>query len=181
MDSPTTPDEGALAADAASVRTTPGATSTMRIAVEEWVPGLLLAVIVLITISAVAMRYVFRAPLIWANEAAVLLFVWVIFLGSAGALRHGRHLAVDLVPTRVSPSIRAVIALMASVFTLALTIVVTVLAWDFAMRSSKTLESLGLSYLWVDLAVPTGFALLVLEQAVVVARSFLRVVRLPPT
>jgi TRAP-type C4-dicarboxylate transport system permease small subunit len=40
-------------------------------------------------------RYVLNAPLVWSEEIALDLFIWVIFLGSSLAIRKRSHLVVD--------------------------------------------------------------------------------------
>lgn len=42
-------------------------------------------------------RYVMNASLIWSEEAARYLMVWITFLGSSVALRRGGHIKVTIV------------------------------------------------------------------------------------
>ena len=42
----------------------------------------------------VLLRYVFSAPLVWVEEAAKYLLVWVSFFGSAYAVRYGMHITL---------------------------------------------------------------------------------------
>lgn len=51
--------------------------------------------VLVITALQVALRYIFRSPLPWAEEICRLLEAWVIFLGSYVALRRGVHVSVD--------------------------------------------------------------------------------------
>jgi TRAP-type C4-dicarboxylate transport system permease small subunit len=58
-----------------------------------------------VTIFAqVVLRYIFNSPIAWADEFAVLVFAWMIFIGAAVVQRTDSHLAMDtfvrLLPAR---------------------------------------------------------------------------------
>jgi len=42
-------------------------------------------------------RYVFLAPIIWAEEILIFLMVWCVFLGSVMVTWEGRHIKMDLI------------------------------------------------------------------------------------
>src|SRR5512135_85843 len=52
---------------------------------------LVVAEIVILFVGIVA-RYVFHHPLIWSDELASLLFLWLAMLGTVLALRRGEHM-----------------------------------------------------------------------------------------
>ena len=54
--------------------------------------------------AATTARYVFNAPLIWSDELATVLFVWLSVLGSAVALRRGEHMRLTAFVRNLSPS-----------------------------------------------------------------------------
>ena len=41
-------------------------------------------------------RYIFEQPLTWTEELGRYTFVWVSFLGMAVAIKHGSHIALDI-------------------------------------------------------------------------------------
>lgn len=45
---------------------------------------------------AVVMRYVFNNPLTWGEELIVALLTWMVFLGSAAAVRSQMHIRIDV-------------------------------------------------------------------------------------
>lgn len=51
---------------------------------------------------AVVMRYVFNAAPVWVDEVVGFLLVAIVMLSAARALRHGEHIAVDLLVDRLS-------------------------------------------------------------------------------
>ncbi|MBI0537952.1 TRAP transporter small permease [Roseomonas sp. KE2513] len=75
---------------------------------EALVLGLLVAAMTGVTLAQVVARYAFNEPLIWSEEAARYLFVWVSLVGAALATREGAHYALDALLERLSPVLRTV-------------------------------------------------------------------------
>jgi TRAP-type C4-dicarboxylate transport system permease small subunit len=65
----------------------------------DFIPEAVLGVTVLITtvtiFAQVVFRYVFSSPIYWADEFAVLVFAWMIFIGTVVATKYNEHLSVD--------------------------------------------------------------------------------------
>jgi len=76
-------------------------------ALEALVLGLLVAAMTGVTLAQVVARYAFNEPLIWSEEAARYLFVWVSLIGAALATREGAHYALDALLERLPPLPRA--------------------------------------------------------------------------
>jgi TRAP-type C4-dicarboxylate transport system permease small subunit len=51
-------------------------------------------------------------PLVWSEELARYVFIWVCFLGWVIGSRNGSHLAADFLFTRVPPRVRAAFQLL---------------------------------------------------------------------
>lgn len=47
-------------------------------------------------------RYILSAPSSWTEEVARFLLIWISLLGAAYAFRGGMHLALDLLPKKLS-------------------------------------------------------------------------------
>ena len=58
--------------------------------------GAAMGAIVLITLAAVFWRYVLNAPIAWIEQVSNMLFIWIVFIGSAVLYRQRLHIAVDL-------------------------------------------------------------------------------------
>ncbi len=63
--------------------------------------GLLVLAMTGVTLAQVVARYAFGAPLIWSEEAARYLFVWVSMIGAALAARQGGHYALTALVERL--------------------------------------------------------------------------------
>src|SRR5437870_10587386 len=72
------------------------------------IPAALLVVAeVVILFAGVVARYGLRQPLIWSDELASILFLWLAMLGAAVALRRGEHMRMTAAVAGVMPSTRA--------------------------------------------------------------------------
>jgi TRAP-type C4-dicarboxylate transport system permease small subunit len=82
----------------------------------EAAPAALLAVVILVVTADVVGRGIFRAPLFAANEIAVIAFVWMSWLGIAGAARRcelmGVRYFVELLPAAWTRRVDAVVNLL---------------------------------------------------------------------
>ena len=57
--------------------------------------GLLVLLITLVLVG-VSFRYFLRMPLLWVDEAASLVFIWLSMLGAVIAIDRGEHLRLTL-------------------------------------------------------------------------------------
>ena len=47
---------------------------------------------IIILFSGIVARYVLHTPLVWSDELASILFLWLAMLGSVIAFRRGEHM-----------------------------------------------------------------------------------------
>ncbi len=72
----------------------------------EAIAALLMVVEVCLLFSGVVARYAFHHPIVWSDELAGSVFLWLGMLGAVIALRRGEHLAFNALSRRVSPRAR---------------------------------------------------------------------------
>ncbi|MDX9861391.1 MAG: TRAP transporter small permease [Rhodospirillales bacterium] len=75
----------------------------------EGVCSLIVVEITLLMFAVVVARYVFGEPLIWAEETVRYSFTWLAFLSAALAMKHGGHMAIDLLASVVPPRFEHVV------------------------------------------------------------------------
>lgn len=63
----------------------------------EKADGVLLAVIVVLLFLQVITRYFNNSSFLWAGEAALWIFVWMVFLGAAVLFHKKEHMIVDII------------------------------------------------------------------------------------
>jgi TRAP-type C4-dicarboxylate transport system permease small subunit len=65
-----------------------------------------------IYLAGVVARYVFNAPIAWADELAMIVFMWCMFLTDAFVSRDKDHVAFDILWERLPPGGRRVVGLL---------------------------------------------------------------------
>jgi len=122
-------------------------------------------VMVAVVIAGTVARYVFNAPLIWSEASARYLMIWIGLVGASVALRHGDHIAIDAVRTRLPRVLRHVGDLAVAVLVAWFLWVMTIEGWSAAMRgASQTAPALGVSMFWPLAAVPVAGALILVQH-----------------
>ena len=73
--------------------------------------GVLVIIMTLVTLDQVVSRYVFDEPLVWSEEAARYLFIWVALIGAAAAVRSGGHYGLEVIFQRLPAAAQAIFSL----------------------------------------------------------------------
>ncbi|MFS2139357.1 TRAP transporter large permease subunit [Duganella sp. Dugasp56] len=135
--------------------------------VTEVPAALLVLAEIFILLAAVVSRYVFHQPLIWSDELASVLFIWLAMLGAVVALRRGSHMRMTALVDIASPALRKFLDLFAIVAALAYLLMIAVPAYDFAVEEMMiTLPALDISNVWRASALPAGVTLLIAVSVV---------------
>src|SRR5215469_15093339 len=66
----------------------------------EFVASALVLAEVVILFAGVVARYGFRAPLVWTDELASILFLWLAMLGAVVAFRRSEHMRMTALVSR---------------------------------------------------------------------------------
>ncbi len=116
-----------------------------------------------VLLSGVLARYVFHAPLIWTDELAAILFLWLGMFGAVIALRQGSHMRMTAILGRLAPARRAGVETFAQAAPLAFLILILPAAFAYAHEEAAvTTPALQISNAWRSAALPIGLALMLL-------------------
>ena len=120
-------------------------------------------------------RYVLNSTPTWVEQAALLIVVWIAFLGAAVGVRRGSHLAVDVVREGLPAPLRTACIVFA---TLALLFFGAVMAWQGYVMFDRTVRReiplLGISEGLRAVPVSLGGVLIVLFCLDDLIRQFLK-------
>lgn len=117
--------------------------------------------------AGVIARYVFHHPIVWSDEMAGAIFLWLGMLGAAIALQRGEHLAFGALAARASP--RRLVVLRSLVLAcIALTLCLLLKpALDYVEDESfATLPNLGVPASWRVVAIAAGLVLMIVTAAI---------------
>jgi len=139
--------------------------------VEISASGLVVAEIAIL-FGGVISRYVFDRPLVWTDELASTLFLWLAMLGAVIAFRRGEHMRMTACVGMVGGSLRAMLESLATVAALAFLLLMVWPAYQFASDEVPiTTSALQISDVWRAAALPAGIALMIVLAVLRLARA----------
>jgi tripartite ATP-independent transporter DctM subunit len=129
------------------------------------IPAALLVVAeIVILFAGVVARYGLRSPLIWSDELASILFLWLAMLGAAVAFRRSEHMrmtAVVAIVGSAKPAMRAYLDVVATCAALAFLLLIVGPSYDYAYEESFiTTPALQIPNIWRAAALPVGICLM---------------------
>lgn len=98
---------------------------------EETLIAVFLGLMTVITFANVIARYVFNDNLLWALEATVFLFAWLVLLGASYAVKRSLHLGIDLLINALGPAARRALGLVSVAACLAFAVLLLIGSWDY--------------------------------------------------
>ncbi len=139
----------------------------------EILAATLVAAEIVILFSGVVARYVFDHPLIWSDELASILFLWLAMLGAVIAFRRDEHMRMTAAVGSLPPPTRATFDLFATCAALAFLLLIAWPAYRICARkklSSRRRRS-RLNNAWRAAALPSGIALMAVFALLRVGRA----------
>jgi tripartite ATP-independent transporter DctM subunit len=128
------------------------------------IPAAILVVAeVVVLFAGVVSRYVLHAPLIWSDELASMLFLWLAMLGAVVAFRRSEHMRMTALVASAGPRLRAYLDLVAICAALAFLLLIVHPAYEYASDEGViTTPALQISNAWRAAALPIGTCLMAL-------------------
>src|SRR4051812_16098872 len=127
------------------------------------IPAALLVVAeIVVLLAGVIGRYVFHSPIIWSDELASILFLWLAMLGAVVAFRRAEHMRMTAVLGMLSPPMRAFLDVVAVAAALAFLFMTIMPAIEFAEEEAFiTTPALEIPNSWRAAALPVGIGLMI--------------------
>jgi len=135
-----------------------------RLGVVVEVPAALLVIAeVIVLLMGVTSRYVLHQPLVWSDELASILFLWLAMLGSIVAFQRGEHMRMTAIVGKLEPRPRAFLDLIAIAAAIAFLALVVHPAYEFAQDEAVvTTPAMGIANSWRAAALPIGLGVMLL-------------------
>ena len=138
----------------------------LLLAVNRWLVIALLAGMATMVFANVVLRFLTDHSILWVEEASRYAMVWLTFVGAGPVLRYGGHIGIDTLQQalpRAAPAVRSVIFVLLAIFSG----VMVVVGVRYAMLTwAQTTPVMQIPVGAVYLAMPVGFALLLIHLAV---------------
>ena len=130
---------------------------------EEWFMIVALALMTVLTVVQVVLRYGFGTGFVWSLEATTYTFAWLVLIGMSYGVRTQAHIAVDAVTRRLPPRVAHGIALVALALALtycAAMIYGSVVFVERLMALGNYARDIPLPRWLLTVVMPLGFTLL---------------------
>ena len=108
--------------------------------VAEGIAAAVFALLFLVFVVQVAMRFLFNKPLAWSDELIVVLYILMVFWSAATLLKEKEHVMLDLVYEALPPGGKRVFGLLGALLTAGLLLFLLPEAFDYVrfMHREKT-------------------------------------------
>src|SRR5215813_7975109 len=139
--------------------------------VEACAAALVVAEIVVL-FAGVVSRYLFHSPIVWSDELASLLFLWLAMLGSVVAYRNAGHMRMTALVSKSGPRAQTYFDMLAVVASMAFLLLTIAPALEFAQEEQMiTTPALEISGAWRASALPVGIGLMLATGVISLLRS----------
>lgn len=143
---------------------------------ERW--ALLVFYVMLVVTMAVEVlrREMFSYSSIWGEEIVRYSFIYLAWIGAASAVKERAHIRIDVLLHYLGPRAKAFIYILGDLVMFGVALVALYWSFETVLVSAKfgsVSHGLRVSMVWFLLAVPVGFALMVLR----LVQSFIRDIR----
>src|SRR6476660_4336600 len=162
-----------MTSEVASPRRTLGGSIEAILGTLVEIPAAILVVAeIVILFAGVVSRYVMHKPLIWSDELASILFLWLAMLGAVVAVRRAEHMRMTAIVAGARPAMRSYLDTVATCAALAFLLLLIWPAYDYAYEESFiTTPALQISNTWRAAALLIGICLMALFALLRLARA----------
>ena len=125
--------------------------------------GILMLSAIAINFANVVARRLFDAPFVWAEEILVFIIVWMVYTGAVLISWQGKHLAMDLVSSRLRGLPGILMQMLSATIVMALSIFVVSHSYGIILTFMETGQrsiAADIPMYVPHLAIPLGFVLI---------------------
>jgi tripartite ATP-independent transporter DctM subunit len=125
--------------------------------------AVLTALEVLILLAGVISRYLFHNPLVWSDELASILFLWLAMLGAVVAFSRGEHMRMSTLVARAPPRWRAFFEAFAVAVAIAFLALILHSSVEYAIDEAAVVTpAMEIPNIWRASAIPIGCGLMLI-------------------
>jgi len=132
----------------------------------ELIGGTLFLTLFIVFVIQVTARFGFNRPMAWTDEAAVILYVWVILWSAAFVVPEREHVAFDLIWNSVNLPTRKVMRVAGNLLIGGVALYGIPATWDYVhFMKRESSPVLGISFMFVFLPFVLLLVALVVRSA----------------
>lgn len=124
---------------------------------EEYLGGILFAVMFITLIMQIFSRQILNKPLIWTEELARLVFVYIAMLGVTLGVKYEQHVGIEILSDMFPPALARIMNIFKAILTGIIIVLLIFIGIEITKRkASLELISLGISSGYLYAALPIG-------------------------
>ncbi len=128
--------------------------------------AILIVTEVLILFAGVVARYLLRSPLVWSDELASILFLWLAMLGAVVAFRRSEHMRMTTFVTMAPPIVSSFLQQTAVSVSFVFLLLLAMPSIEYAREEFFiTTPALEIHNSWRAAALPVGITLMIVSAA----------------
>jgi TRAP-type C4-dicarboxylate transport system permease small subunit len=126
-----------------------------------------LALMILLVFVNVILRYLFSTGFAWSEEIARLCFIYLVYLGSIGAMRDNRHLLIDGFLLRVPAAAQKILYALIQICIIWLMALLTQGSWGLVVQNLRDswVATHFPTFLVYAAGLVTGIAIMIIAAA----------------
>jgi len=134
---------------------------------EEVVAGIALSLTNIIIIINVLVRYVTGFSFNWAEEIAIISFIWCVFIGGSACYKRGMHIGIDVIVRFLPGPLEKAAVLFTDVLLIIASAYITYLSLIFSISAwVKPTHVIQIPYTFVDISATIGFGLMTVHSII---------------
>jgi tripartite ATP-independent transporter DctM subunit len=121
----------------------------------------LIIVETVVLLAGVISRYLFHRPLVWSDELAAVMFLWLAMLGSVIALRRSGHMRLTVLVNLAGPALRGWLQTVSAMIVALFVLLILHPAFEYTLDEVPiTLPALDISGAWRSAPIVLGTLLM---------------------
>ena len=138
--------------------------------VAKWICVVTCVLLIIDVVIEVLMRFVFVKPMVYGEQLACYLMIWMSMVAASLALRQGGHMALDIVQKKVPKQVRTVLVIVSHVCVMFFLVVMTWYGFKhcWAVRMQRSPVVFNISMALPYLAIPVGGVFMIIQHIEVI-------------
>jgi TRAP-type C4-dicarboxylate transport system permease small subunit len=126
-----------------------------------------LALMIALIFMNVILRYFFSTGFAWTEEIARLCFIYLVYLGSIGAMHDNQHLGIDSVLSRIPPRAQKILYFLVQAGIIWVMVILTLGSWQLVIQNlnDRWVATQTPIYLVYSVGLVTGISVTIIALA----------------
>lgn len=124
---------------------------------------LFISIMVIFIFLQVIARFVLNMPMSWTEEISRHIMIWMAFIATSVAYRHGAHLSIDILATSLKPKARLVLRIFFLLIIIGFLLFMVKYGIELTQKTvNQRSSSLGYRMSYVYLSVPSSGIIMII-------------------